>query len=273
MKAMGSSWTTIAALKSYIDAVRRLKPSATDFKSLILELDDVIKSTEPRLIPLLHLVEEFEADMQPHFQKPLDEAKALAVDILTKKLQRFESETGKLTDQCVNHIQDGDFIITHSPTGGIRDAFIRAHTQVKRKFKLLILKQDLYRTKNLIRALNETDVEYILIPEYNLSHFLAAVNKLFIGAVSVTPDNKVVTGVGTANIVTLCHSYKIPVYLFIETLKFAHRPLQEQHIHKKETDEIEADVAFHMTTFSHDIVDLFMVNHVITEHGEKKVIP
>ena len=268
MNAVGTSRTTIVALQSYMDAVRRLKCRPSDFKPLILELNRVIRNTQPKLVSLLHLIEAFETEMQPFFDTGLDEAKAKAGEILARKLKQFEADTANLTQYCTACIAGGDFIIVHSPTGYIRNALVHAHTQLHLPFRVLVLKQEFFRTKDLINALQENHVEHLLIPEHNLSHYLSDATKLFISAVSITADRKAVTGPGTANVVSICHANTLPVYLFAETIKFSHTTLSDQHIFKEQDHKVEGDFAFHLTAFSHDFVDLHMVDHIITEKGE-----
>jgi len=268
MQAMGTSRTTLVALSSYINAIHRIKCPDKDFMTYVMELNDVIRRTEPKVIPLVHLIEEFEAEMQPYKDSSLETARQQAVEILERKRERFESDTRNVTEYCMASIAAEDFIIAHSPTGYIRNAFVRAHTELKRPFKVLILKNDFIRTRELISALEQHHISHVVIPEYNLSHFLKRTNKLFIAAVSVTADKKAVTGIGTANVVGLCRWHHVPVYLFVETIKFSHKALPDQHIHSEELDKVEADFTFHMTTFSHDFIDLEMVDHLITEKGE-----
>ncbi len=269
MYAMGTSRTTIVALKSYIDAIRRLDCPEAEFKNLVLELNGVIKNTEPKIVSLAHLIEAFEKEMQPHFDNGMEKTKTRAVEILNQQLKRFEADTRMVTEQCASRIEPGDFIIASSPTEYLSRAFILAHATMKKQFKVLVLKQDFLRTRDLVNALEQNGIEYVLIPQYNLSHFLRVANKLFIGAVSISTDQQAVTGFGTANVVSICHAHKVPVYLFIETLKFSHTPLLDQRIFMEEKDSVESDVTFHMTTFSNDFVNLDLVDHLITENGEK----
>ncbi len=268
MHSMGTSRTTVVALKSYIDAVRKLKCTAAEFRPMLETLNTVIKNTEPKITPLVHLIEAFEAEMATAGDLPLDDAKAEATAILKHKLTSFQGDTAELSTQCMNCIAPDDLIIAHSSTAYIRNALVHAHTVAKRNFRVLVLKQDFIRTKELINDLEHYQVEHLLIPEYNLSHYLKSAAKLFIGAVSVTSDNQAVTGIGTANVVSLCHWYQVPVYLFVETIKFAHKPLVDQHIYNETQEKTEADYTFHMKTFSHDFVDLAMIDHLITEKGE-----
>ena len=268
MHDLGTSRTTVLALKSYIDAVERLKCTAADFRPMLEKLNVVIKNTEPTVIPLVHLIEAFEAEMASCCDLSLEAAKKRAIDILTQKRESFKTDTAKVTVHCMNCIAPGDRIIAHSPSAYIRDALVRAHTELKRTFKVLALKQNFIRTKELINDLEHHQVDHLLIPEYNLSHYLKSTAKLFIGAVSVTSDNQAITDTGTANVVSLCHWYRVPVYLFVESIKFAHNPLLDQRIFNEAQDKTEADFTFHMKTFSHDFIDLAMVDHLITEIGE-----
>ena len=268
MQAMGTSRTTVVALKSYIDAIERLKCTPTGFRPMLQRLNEVIRNTEPKVIPLVHLIEGFESEMASCGDLPLETAKKRAVDILTGKMVAFRDDTARLTAHCMKSIGSGDVVVVHSPTAYIRDALVRAHTELKRSFKVLVLKQDFIRTKELVSGLEENRVVHLMIPEYNLSHYLKKATKLFIGAVSVTSDHQAVTGNGTANVVSLCHWYHVPVYLFVESLKFASNVLAEQHIYNEDHEETEADFTFRMKTFSHDFIDLTMIDHLVTEAGE-----
>ena len=268
MRALGTSRTTVEVLKSYIEAVGRLRCTAAEFRPMLERLNAVIRNTEPKVIPLVHLIESFEAAMDASGGLPLEKAKKLAVDLLSQRLAGFKADTAGVTAHCMSCISPGDLIIAHSSTNDILGALVRAHTELKRDFKVLVLKQDATKTKELINALTRHQVDHLLIPENNLSHYLKSPAKLFLGAVSISSDNQAITGIGTANVVSLCHWYRVPVYLFVESIKFAHQTLTDQHIHYEELDETEALFTFHLKTFSHDFVDLEMVDHLVTEKGE-----
>jgi len=105
-------------------------------------------------------------------------------------------------------------------------------------------------------------------PEYSLSHFLNTASKLLLGATSVTADRKVITTVGSANIVGLCHLNGIPVYQLVNSLKFAHKSVAGQKIYKSDQKQSKENLTYMQTTFSHDMVDFDLIDHVITEEGE-----
>ena len=168
-------------------------------------------------------------------------------------------------------IEGGDVIIAHSPSLAVRNALSSAHTDLHRRFRVIVLEQHFIRIKQLIRDLTANSIEHLVIPEYNLSHFLDLANKLFLGATSVTPDRKVIATVGSANIVGLCHLNRIPVYLLINSLKFAHQSVAGQKIFKVDQKQAKENLTYMQTTFSHDMVDFNLIDHVITEEGEISV--
>jgi hypothetical protein len=126
--------------------------------------------------------------------------------------------------------------------------------------------------RQLIRDLAAAGIEHLVIPEYNLSHFMNTAKKLLLGATSVTADRKVIATIGSANIAGLCHLNDIPVYLLVNSLKFAHQSVTGQKIHKTAQMQSKENLKYTQITFSHDIVDFDLIDHVITEEGEISVI-
>jgi translation initiation factor eIF-2B subunit alpha len=265
---MGTSRTTVVALQSLRDSIQRLRCPPHDFENLLLELGSVIKNTQPKIIPLVHLIEAFETEMRPHFGKPLSEAKACALAILDQKLALFNFSNDQLVDFGRRLIKDGDVIIAHSPSLAVRGALVSARTDLHRQFRVIVLEQHFIRIRQLIRDLAANGIEHLVIPEYNLSHFLNTASKLLLGAISVTADRKVIATIGSANIVGLCHLNGIPVYLLVNSLKFAHKGAAGQKIYKSDRQQSRESLTYMQTTFSHDLVDFNLIDHVITEEGE-----
>jgi translation initiation factor 2B subunit (eIF-2B alpha/beta/delta family) len=95
-------------------------------------------------------------------------------------------------------------------------------------------------------------------------------NKLFLGAIAVTEDGKVVTAAGTSNIISIAHIHKLPVFLFVNSLKFSVKKSMEQNIHKKVEKRSHDDFEYTLISHSHDLVDLNLIDHLIIEEGEIK---
>jgi translation initiation factor 2B subunit (eIF-2B alpha/beta/delta family) len=91
---------------------------------------------------------------------------------------------------------------------------------------------------------------------------------MFVGALTITSDRKIVAPTGTAGTVGLCHLNGISVHLFANSLHYSHRDSSHQDIYKTQEETQSANMNFSMTTHSHDLVDLDLIDHIVTETGE-----
>ena len=130
---------------------------------------------------------------------------------------------------------------------------------------------DFETTGHVIKILDKHEIDFQVIPEYDLVHYFEQVNKLFIGTQALTLDNKLICDPGTSNIVSECHLNNIPVYLFLKSLKLSHFPASEQNIKKYETKEHHGGIEYKEIFYSNDIVELKLIDHIIMENGETSI--
>ncbi|KJS31102.1 MAG: hypothetical protein VR64_12840 [Desulfatitalea sp. BRH_c12] len=264
---IGSSRATMLALQSFINSIEALKPTPGQVRQQYMELADAIKNTRPKIVPLIHLIETFETEMEPHFEGDWDEVRVKAVETLRGLTATLKDKVGSIIQWGVSCIEDGDVLVMHTASGDVMNMIALAKEVMARKIKVIVLKQDFLKTKSLINALKQSRVEVEVVPEFSLSHYIGQANKMFTGALSITHDLKAICAVGTANIASLCHFHKIPVYLFANTLKFSHGLSEDQKIHEKRMSQVEGSCNYVLTTYSHDMVDLHMVDYLVTEEG------
>ncbi len=267
--AVGASRLTMIALKSFIESIKEVKCSVEASKSLYLELSAALKNTKPKIIPLIHLIEEFEKEMGDNFDGTVEEVKGKAISILEKKYDKLKTKVGKVIEYGLTCINEGDVVVVHTVSYDLRQMLIFAKEVFQKNFKVIVLKQDFKKTKKLIKDLSKAKVEIMVIPEYSLGHYIEQADKLFIGALSITDDMKVVSAVGTANVVGMCHLNDLPVYLFATSLKFSHHTSSQQKIHRKVETLTHDDFSYCLTTHSHDMLKLKHVDFLVTEEGIK----
>ena len=264
---IGSARIGMLALNSFMASIKELESDPDTIRDQFAELIETIKYTKPRIVPLIHLIKAFEKEMESHFEKDVEEIKAEAIAILKRLHDKLQSNVGRVIEGGLKHIQENDLIVVHTASTDVTRMLVMAKDVFQKRFRVLILKQDFIKTKQLIKSLSEANIDLLVVPEYSLSHYLEQADKLFVGAVSVTHDNKVLSPIGSANIVSLCHVNRVPVYLFANSLKFSYHPSSSQRIHKKVISVSEGDISFILTTHSHDIFDLSQVDYLITEEG------
>jgi translation initiation factor 2B subunit (eIF-2B alpha/beta/delta family) len=267
---LGTSSTTEAALEAFSQALQSLKCSREAFIPLFNELADAIRQTEPRIVPLIHLLEEFEEEMRfTDSDLDLNTLRDEAVRVLHEKLDVYREKALQLVEQGQACVQADDVILVHSASRTVIDILARARERLGRRFEVIVLQQDFAKTRQLIQALDQAEIPKRVIPEYTLSHFHGTASKLFLGAVAVTDDHQIVAAAGSANIVGLCHVSHVPIYLFVNSLKYSHQGSEAQQIHRKAKTQSREGVHYQLTIHSHDLVPLALIDHVITEQGER----
>lgn len=263
---LGTDGTAMVALQSFRASVQDLKCTAGELERQVKELVATIQTTEPRITPLIHLTERFQAEMQGQFGGELAATKQRIVDVLDRQIETLNAMAGGVVANGLDCIKRYDVIIVYSTSAVIREVLVEAKHRGK-PFEVLILKQDFTKTRKLIWTAAGEEIDHQVIPEYNLSNFVSRANKFFLGALSITPDLKAVCPLGAAEVVGLCHLNRIPVYLFANSLKFSHQTSTCQSIHEKREACLEGHTRYAMTIHSHCIVDLDHVNFIVREDG------
>jgi|TARA_B100000508_G_scaffold37334_1_gene29188 translation initiation factor 2B subunit (eIF-2B alpha/beta/delta family) len=269
VKFYSSSQTSIITLNAITAAITELECPTEDFKMELTTVCDIIKNSRPRMFPIDNLIILLEKELQEkdYFSdKDIDARKTAVTKIIESLEERLNDDMNELANQGVKHIEDGDHIILHSVEEGA-ELLLPEAKRMGKNFEVLILRQDLVKTKQVINILDTAGIKYTVVPEWDLIHFFDKVNKLFIGAYALTVDGKFVSDSGTSNIVSECHIHKLPVYLFAPTLEITNTFSRDQNIYLKDESVSESGSDYNLISHSSDIVSLDLVDHIITEHG------
>lgn len=267
---IGATQTSLLVAKSMVDSIKQLKCSKDDIRQKIQELIETIKHSQPRIVSLINMISICEKKVNSIGvlnQATVEEIKRAVIIAIEEEIEHLNQNIQSVVDFGVKCIEDGDFIIVYSVSAPVKRIIPEAKKHGK-KFKVLIVRQDIRKTQQIMKLLDKEDVEYIVVPEYGLSHFIEKTTKMFLGAIAVTEDGKVVVAAGTSNIISIAHIHKLPVYLFINSLKFSVKNSLEQNIHKKSEKISNADYEYTLISHSHDLIDFHLINHLIIEEGE-----
>jgi len=266
IRVYSTSATSMIGLDSIQTAIEELVCKDSDLATEIRKLSNAVKTTQPRMFPLDNLM--FILDKKIQF---LTDKKQLTRESIIKILETFkirmESDLDALVESGVVWIKDDDFIVIHSIEENIEHIIPEAKKRGI-NFKILVLKQDIITTGEILNILNNNQIEYEVIPEYDLVHYFDKITKLFIGSQALTNDNYLICDPGTSNIVSECHIHNIPIVLFLKTLKFSHYPAADQNILKNSYKDEYNGVEYSFSIHSNDIIKLELISHIITEKGE-----
>ena len=269
IRVYSTSATSMIGLDAIKMAITELACDEAGLADEINKLSDSIKKTQPRMFPLDNLMLILDREVQSLLNANQLTKKSI-INLIDDFKLRLDSDLDSLIQKSLEWIEDGDFIVIHSIEENIENLIPEA-SQRGKNFKILVLKQDIITTGKILKILMENNIDFEVIPEYDLVHYFGEITKLFIGTQALTNDNYIVCDSGTSNIVSECHIHKVPICLFLKSLKFSHYPASDQNIRKNSYKDEYDGVEYNYSIHSNDIIRLNLIDHIITEKGEVSI--
>ena len=270
VKFYSSSQTSLITLRAIIKAVKFLECEDDMFCVQIREVCKIITNSQPRMFPIDNLIIllEHELKKNSYFEdKNISVKKSGTIEIIEDLITRLNYDMRELANQGLDHITDGDFIVLHAVEEPV-ELLLPEAKKMGKEFEVLILRQESVKTDRVIKVMEENQIKFTVIPEWDLIHTFDKVTKLFIGAYAITADGRFVSDSGTSNIVSECYIHKLPIYLFAPILEITPTVSDNQNLYLKEESQYASGVDYTLISHSCDIVNLDLVNHIITDQGE-----
>ncbi|MEC7927097.1 MAG: hypothetical protein VX767_02550 [Candidatus Neomarinimicrobiota bacterium] len=270
VKFYSSSQTSLITLRAIIKAVKFLECEDDMFCVQIREVCKIISNSQPRMFPIDNLIIllEHELKKNSYFEdKNISVKKSGTIEIIEDLITRLNYDMRELANQGLDHITDGDFIVLHAVEEPV-ELLLPEAKKMGKEFEVLILRQESVKTNRVIKIMEENQIKFTVIPEWDLIHTFDKVTKLFIGAYAITADGRFVSDSGTSNIVSECYIHKLPIYLFAPILEITPTISDNQNLYLKEESQYASGVDYTLISHSCDIVNLDLVNHIITDQGE-----
>ena len=265
---IGAARLTPLALTALIQAFREVKPSQVDLLVLFEEVREAVRDSRPKPIPLIRLLRQFEREFIPFTETVgFEEQRLIAIRILEEKKALYEGKRDLVTQQGLEHLEDGDSIIVHSASSVVTNILIEASKRPDANFMVFVLQLDPVRTPQVAGALEEAGIPNLIVPVHDLCHYQGQASKIFVGALTITPDRKMVAPVGTANVLSICHLAGIKSYLFANTLHYSLGIGRTQQIDRTDFELADPTTRFSVTSHSHDLVDLRLIDTIVNEFG------
>lgn len=265
MEVQGFLRATEISLEALLKSLRLFKAEEPgDFDRQWGELYEAIWSSEPRNTPLIGMLSICETDGE---SQSFSDGREKMIACIQGRLNHVGRSVERVAAAGAELVADGDFIIVHSVSSILKRLLGKAREQGK-DFRVLILQQDPNKTGEVMKQLREEGVDYLAAPEYSISHFMDQATKMFLGAMAITEDDKVVCAAGTASIVGMANLHDLPVYLFVSPLVLSDRECRDHNIHRKEEVCVDRGLEYTQIIHSNDVVDICRINHLVSEQGE-----
>jgi len=166
---------------------------------------------------------------------------------------------------------DGKNILIYDHSHSVQHA-LETLKSIGQKFTLLIAEQDLQKTSDSIMFAHQLEIPYKVVPSYMLSYLDETIDMAFFGAVTLQHGGQFVMDPGSKSVISHLHLEKKPIYVFLTTSKFSlwdiKSPQKEIYVksHMRKHHHLN-DIEFERVKFSHDRVDLNLVDFTVTEKG------
>lgn len=151
----------------------------------------------------------------------LEDAKDLVVRNAAEFCRRSEMAAEEIARIGARRIQDGDTILTHCNSSAALGTIIEAHRQGKR-IKVYATESRPWRQGILtVNALADAGVDVTLIIDSAVRAVMMKVDKVFVGADTITSQGALINKVGTSQLALAAHEARVQLYVCAETYKFS----------------------------------------------------
>jgi translation initiation factor 2B subunit (eIF-2B alpha/beta/delta family) len=271
---LGTTGLCKIVLESFIESLDNFKcTKVDDFMEQFKELALIIKNTKPRMGIVIYYICEIWDQIEENRSKfkTVDDLKLFLSKISKKLIGEIKQDSDKVKDLGANYIEDGDSILIHSHSKTVLDIIQKAKKQ-RIKFKVVVAEQEAEKTMDIIKFLRKTDIDFVVVPEFMLSHIEDQVSKVFLGGLTFNDKYYFVTDAGTNSLVAEFHGIHIPIYIFLTTTKFSLWNSSEEHsTHKvkqvKTCKSLKDILCYDRIKFSHDRINIDSLDFMVTEEG------
>ena len=151
----------------------------------------------------------------------LEDAKDLVVRNAAEFCRRSEMAVEEIARIGARRIQDGDTILTHCNSSAALGTIIEAHRQGKR-IKVYATESRPWRQGIFtVNALADAGVDVTLIIDSAVRAVMKKVDKVFVGADTITSQGALINKVGTSQLALAAHEARVQLYVCAETYKFS----------------------------------------------------
>ncbi len=246
---------------------------AKDFIKYMKSVAEILGSTRPTAVSLHNSLRFVlsRIEREGSFDQMVERAIKAAEEFIDSSINA-ERRIGELGS---NLLEEGDTVLTHCNSSAALSVIKTAHkrgmklrvyaTETRPKFQGLISYQDL---KN-------AGVPVTLIPDSAVRFFMREVDKVVVGADTVTANGAVVNKVGTSLIALAAHEARVRFYVAAETYKFSPATVLGElvFIEERPPEEVlprEVFESLRVRNPAFDITPPEYIDAIITEKG---VIP
>jgi len=237
------------------------------------EIGERLMSTRPTMAPIVNIVSGL---LKTISEKPtamdLSSVKQGTISKADEAVKDSLEAVARIAEYTSQLIADTDRVMTHSYSSTVVAALKEAFTR-HGNIEVMATRSGPGRTgERIARELALHGVPVAFIDDAAMGLYLAAANKVIVGADRVCADGRIINGIGTYPLALAAKRAGIPFYVLCETLKFDPRLRSDEvDLEEKEPAEVIAPGRLppqvRVKNPHFDITPLELVTGIVTEKG------
>jgi ribose 1,5-bisphosphate isomerase len=212
--------------------------SLEDFKAELRKCSDVLTSSRPTAVSLWNGVNATMRGLSS--AETLEEAKELVSSNANEFVKISAMAVQTISKMGANRIKSGDTILTHCNSKAAIGVIKEAHRQGK-DIKVYATESRPWRQGILtVNELAEEGIDTTLIIDSSVRTVMKDVDKVFVGADTITSHGALLNKIGTSQIALIAHEARVQFYVCSETYKFSSATIfgDMVTIEERDTDEV-----------------------------------
>lgn len=277
MKIRGAGRIARAAATALMIAAEHYAGSDLDeFKQYIRQVADYLVNTRPTAVSLPNAVSYVITPfLGTQKVKDVEEAKRIIIERASFFIKYSEEALERIAEIGSRLIQDGDNILTHCNSQAVASIIQRAVKQGKNVKVYATETRPLFQGHITARMLIGAGVDVTLIPDSSVRSVIRRIDKVIVGADTVTANGAVVNKIGTSLIALIAYERRTDFYVATETYKFSPFTIWGEPVIIEErspteilsAEFLEKTPRLHVLNPSFDVTPSNYITGIITEIG------
>ena len=191
-----------------------------DFKRYIKEAARLLMSTRPTAVSLPNAVNWVIKALNTNVNT-LQSAREAVINQANSFIQYADQALRKIAEYGEKMLRDGDTVLTHCNSLAAISVIVEAHKKGKKLHVFATETRPMYQGYITSEMLLKEGVNVTLIPESAVRQIIRKVDRVIVGADTVTANGAVVNKIGTSLIALAAHERSVDFFVATETYKFS----------------------------------------------------
>ncbi len=223
MRVRGAGRIARAAAKALAIAAEKFRGTREEFMTYIVKCGEYLKSTRPTAVSLPNAVSYVIHRVKIAYESGADveELRQTVVKAANEFIEYSSKATETIGKIGAKLIEDGDTVLTHCNSAAAASVIITAFKEGKNIRVFATETRPKFQGHITAKWLSDAGIEVTLIPDSAVRYFMREVDKVVVGADTVTANGAVINKVGTSQIALVAKEARVRFFVAAETYKFS----------------------------------------------------